>query len=624
MTDLRLEIDEEVILQSSNVKRCGTKEIKLDELVLTNRNVICVYSKNDEVFLRPETIVEKIPLSKICIVEGKGQARVFDDPDYGMGLQVSFEAGQREHFVFCDKKRELPRWEAKMCSLLKKETSAQNLHREESIVEEELEPEDIEKESSCINSSENKSIIDKTKDAVMIYWNKADLFCKVETVSGFIAVILLAISILTARVLPIIFSCLQFVGLTMAFLIHKGTVKTEKYWMKYLALILSIFLIVINILSYSWGKHSSDKQAKVAFIPLTIENFSFEIPSYWEKDKKTKDSIRYYAETDGKVAMLTISYSVDDEDPVTWQMLYDERELMIDAIESSMSSMDCKVSGYEEFVSDYGEKGLLYKYTLNISVDNSRLSGEGCWYCIPSEEDNRWFFINYGITENVEYKNYAADFMSLIASAKCNYASSNKDTVAEKSEIVVTMSEDDLIGLKTAEAQSKLKEMGFSKFEYETLETDKNADLNGKIGAIEIKNWKFGKGDFSKGDTYKTDAIVVLWSYVYEESEKTRPIFYSTKDRETAKKGNSGVFSYKNKGGSYDIYWIVDFDEGYVYQFTEGNGESTCDKVKIVSGDLNDKITVTWHGGGEQWSWGLHFKHVNHPETLVVCSNRKA
>ena len=105
---------------------------------------------------------------------------------------------------------------------------------------------------------------------------------------------------------------------------------------------------------------------------------------------------------------------------------------------------------------------------------------------------------------------------------------------------------------------------------------------------------------------------------VKDEPEQTRPLFYSTNDYETAKKGNTGVFSYKNKSGSYDIYWIIDFDTGYVYYFTDGNGETFCDKVKIVSGDLNDKITVTWHDGGDQWSWYLHFKYKNHPETLVI------
>lgn len=101
-------------------------------------------------------------------------------------------------------------------------------------------------------------------------------------------------------------------------------------------------------------------------------------------------------------------------------------------------------------------------------------------------------------------------------------------------------------------------------------------------------------------------------------TEKPRAVYYSTNDYETAKKGNTGVYSYKNAGGAYDIYWIIDFDEGYVYWFTEGNGETYCDKVKIDSGTLNDKITVTWHDGEDQWSWHLHFKYVNNPSTLIV------
>ncbi len=101
-------------------------------------------------------------------------------------------------------------------------------------------------------------------------------------------------------------------------------------------------------------------------------------------------------------------------------------------------------------------------------------------------------------------------------------------------------------------------------------------------------------------------------------TEKPRAVYYSTNDYETAKKGNTGVYSYKNSGGAYDIYWIIDFGEGYVYWFTDGNGETYCDKVKIDSGTLNDKITVTWHDGGDQWSWHLHFKYVNNPSILVV------
>lgn len=145
-----------------------------------------------------------------------------------------------------------------------------------------------------------------------------------------------------------------------------------------------------------------------------------------------------------------------------------------------------------------------------------------------------------------------------------------------------------------------------------------------------------GKTNFNRGDVFSKDAAVVITYHMKEEddpnrpaeegtsetdgstSDEKRPVFYSTNDYETAKKGNSGIFSYRYNPGSYYIYWIIDFDEGYAYYFTEGNGEETCDRVKIVSGDLNDKIIVTYNDGNTKWSYGLHFKYVNHPETLIM------
>lgn len=184
----------------------------------------------------------------------------------------------------------------------------------------------------------------------------------------------------------------------------------------------------------------------------------------------------------------------------------------------------------------------------------------------------------------------------------------------EETEIILTMSEEDFKGMNYKDAEKKFREMGFNKFEYKTVDTENESSAD-KICYIEITEFIFGDSDFAKGDKFDADSIVTFYSYKYEEPE---PVFYSTNDYETAKKGNTGVFSYKNKKGSYDIYWIIDFDAGYVYFFTEGNGEDTCDKVKIAAGDLNDRITATWHDGGDQWSWYLHFKYKNFPETLVV------
>lgn len=46
-----------------------------------------------------------------------------------------------------------------------------------------------------------------------------------------------------------------------------------------------------------------------------------------------------------------------------------------------------------------------------------------------------------------------------------------------------------------------------------------------------------------------------------------------------------------------------------------------CDKVKIESGDINDKVIITYHDGDDVWSYGLHFKYVNQPSTLIMQDN---
>lgn len=75
---------------------------------------------------------------------------------------------------------------------------------------------------------------------------------------------------------------------------------------------------------------------------------------------------------------------------------------------------------------------------------------------------------------------------------------------------------------------------------------------------------------------------------------------------------------YKSIGGTYDNYWIIDFDEDYVYFFSDGNGSSICDRLKIESGDLNSVLIITYHDGDYSWSEGLHFKWKDHPDTLIM------
>ncbi len=92
---------------------------------------------------------------------------------------------------------------------------------------------------------------------------------------------------------------------------------------------------------------------------------------------------------------------------------------------------------------------------------------------------------------------------------------------------------------------------------------------------------------------------------------------YSTNSKDTVKDGDSGVYAYIRECNEYDIYYIIDFDEGYVYYFLDGNGDTTCDKVKITFGNLNDGLIFTYHDGDYSWSEGLHFKWRRQPDQLI-------
>mgnify|MGYP007016401347 CR=1 FL=1 len=103
-----------------------------------------------------------------------------------------------------------------------------------------------------------------------------------------------------------------------------------------------------------------------------------------------------------------------------------------------------------------------------------------------------------------------------------------------------------------------------------------------------------------------------------QSTEASNSVSYSTNSKDTVKDGNAGVYSYKRRAGTYDIYYIIDFDEGYVYFFCDGNGDTSCDRIKIDSGTLNDVVKITYHDGNYTWQEGFHFKWAGQPDHLVM------
>ncbi len=102
------------------------------------------------------------------------------------------------------------------------------------------------------------------------------------------------------------------------------------------------------------------------------------------------------------------------------------------------------------------------------------------------------------------------------------------------------------------------------------------------------------------------------------EQQNNSSVYYSTNDKDTVKKGNSGVYAYKSRGGTYDNYYIIDFDEGWVYFFADGNESTYGDKTKITSGDLNSVLIAYYYDYDSTWAYGFHFKWKNQPDHLIL------
>ena len=111
MTDLKLEVGEGILLQTTDAGLYnGNDEISIDELYLTNRYLICVYEKSTG-FFKSETVVDKIPLSSIAVINGIVQIQQVDDDDYGKSLQIVYTSGKRELLELnVSPKKQYPVW----------------------------------------------------------------------------------------------------------------------------------------------------------------------------------------------------------------------------------------------------------------------------------------------------------------------------------------------------------------------------------------------------------------------------------------------------------------------------------------------------------------------------------
>ena len=131
MTDLKLEVGEGILLQTDDAGLYdGNNETDIDELYLTNKNIIYVHEKSTG-FFKSETVVDRIPLSSIAVINGVVQVEQVDNDDYGKSLQIIYTSGKRELLELnVSPKKQYPVWKATISDAVIRLTASTSDHQE--------------------------------------------------------------------------------------------------------------------------------------------------------------------------------------------------------------------------------------------------------------------------------------------------------------------------------------------------------------------------------------------------------------------------------------------------------------------------------------------------------------
>ena len=218
-----------------------------------------------------------------------------------------------------------------------------------------------------------------------------------------------------------------------------------------------------------------------------------------------------------------------------------------------------------------------------------------------------------------------------------------KESDVGENQIRINFESFDFYGKDHKEVVDELKAIGFTNITEQPLyDIELGITEEGSVDLVSIN----GSTDYQKGDIFNKDAAVIVPYHLKAEDDPNKPketadtseaaaeeqadegtesgedaqqtkntIFNSTNDADTAKLGNSGKFSYIKKGPQYDLYYLIDFDEGVVYNFHYENGYVDGTVYTIGSGDLNSGLEAIYNDG--EFTFYLHFHYENNPAALI-------
>ena len=510
------------------------------------------------------------------------------------------------------------------------------------------------------------TIWDKIAMKLQAFWSELDNFSKVFTIASVIVVLLLLISFASHNAVAAFFSVLQIAGLVIS-MWHKGVLNPPREWLKYITLAIAILFTVLNIMSYSWDKNKVVEESDKSAVSSSETNATNTIvsPPYNAADclGQNYDTVK----NDFISAGFTEIYTDAVED-----LSYSESE-RIDTIESiSIGGNDSFADGEQFSKSDKVEISYhaYKKVTVSIDVDflsNIFFDKYGVVVCLNEEKvgelahgEDKSFSLQvspgtYTLTFQKKDDTSCVGSIELDVKGDVNASvqiSCQSDNICvtplyiekigevREGEIMMPQALSSFKYKNYLDVQNALENLGFTNFSTEILyDIHWGWTAEGEVESVSID----GNADCVRGDIFSADSPIIITYHMKEEDDPNRPteastsaaettlpatqaeedtsVYYSTNTKDTYKNGNTGIYAYKSIGNSYDNYWIIDFDDGYVYSFSEGLGDNSCSKFAIESGDLNSTLAFSMHSDGTTYQWFAFFKWKNQPDHLVIVDD---
>lgn len=182
----------------------------------------------------------------------------------------------------------------------------------------------------------------------------------------------------------------------------------------------------------------STKPQKNAFNENTAKkvvagNYEIPVPDYWEEDTPDAGNVDYrgYAEKGAKIVMLMINSQTDTIDPATFDVLYDDKDNMVEMLTENLSDSfgGCEFTGCDIYETDE-LKGMTFDFSF--TYDEYGMECKTRWVVFPSEKDNKWIYISL-VSSNYANYSYDEDFMKMINAIKkrTNAAAETSATVSK-------------------------------------------------------------------------------------------------------------------------------------------------------------------------------------------------